>query len=525
MMGTATDQQLQTELMAPEPDYIDGALERNKIRQQLLECFDGVSVHGLPTLTNIPPGESIDYPYLDGRFKDGLGHIANSVLERVGTPRTVTVTGVSRELNASNAEVIIATVIEEANKGQIDLTGFESFWTYTKQDIIVKLGRAAQGFDKVSDNCEQQSPELGYTCSPCVCSYRKSSVEATLVTIDSQLDLAKTQAETLFGINIDQQIGEFYDDTILPWEAEQTCSNSVWRQRKTAETTCDISEMESSMVQPGQEVEVACELLFICGSIVMDAKQVHLTATSIFVSSDATIKTSDLPKASDGENGAVAGADGGDGGDGAAAGSIIITANEKLAGSANTLIFQSKGGAGGDGGNGSPGADITSNVPAGPSTAEEVCAQGVQYDYSHTQEKHCGHHCTTDDEYWYFRVTLNYDACGGDGGRGGKGGAGGAAGQLTILGSSGVTATNNLLESAGGLGGTGGAGASGTDVDREYLGWHRHWESPGCHGLGGLVCGPSYHDAWGGYQVNGYPDTPCSGGSGESGFPGAPWVP
>ena len=525
MMGTATDQQLQTELMAPEPDYIDGALERNKIRQQLLECFDGVSVHGLPTLTNIPPGESIDYPYLDGRFKDGLGHIANSVLERVGTPRTVTVTGVSRELNASNAEVIIATVIEEANKGQIDLTGFESFWTYTKQDIIVKLGRAAQGFDKVSDNCEQQSPELGYTCSPCVCSYRKSSVEATLVTIDSQLDLAKTQAETLFGINIDQQIGEFYDDTILPWEAEQTCSNSVRRQRKTAETTCDISEMESSMIQPGQEVEVACELLFICGSIVMDAKQVHLTATSIFVSSDATIKTSDLPKASDGQNGAVAGADGGDGGDGAAAGSIIITANEKLAGSANTLIFQSKGGAGGDGGNGSPGADITSNVPAGPSTAEEVCAQGVQYDYSHTQEKHCGHHCTTDDEYWYFRVTLNYDACGGDGGRGGKGGDGGAAGQLTILGSSGVTATNNLLESAGGLGGTGGAGAAGIDVDREYLGWHRHWESPGCHGFGGLSCGPSYHDAWGGYQVNGYPDTPCSGGSGESGFPGAPWVP
>ena len=334
-----------------------------------------MSVHGLPTLTNIPPGESIDYPYLDGRFKDGLGHIASSVLERVGTPRTVTVTGVSRELNASNAEVIIATVIEEANKGQIDLTGFESSWTYTKQDIIVKLGRAAQDFDEMSaDSCHQQSSELGYTCSPCVCSYRKRSIDETLVVIDNQLDLAKTQAETLFGVNIDQQIGEFYDDTILPWEAEQTCTNAVWREQETRKAACDISEMESSIIQPGQEVEVACEVLFLCGSIVMDAKEVRLTTNSIFVSADATIKTADQPKASNGQNRAGAGADGGDGSDGATAGSMIITANKKLTGSANTLIFQSKGGAGGDGGNDSPGEDKTGNVPAGPTTAEEVCA-------------------------------------------------------------------------------------------------------------------------------------------------------
>ena len=148
----------------------------------------------------------------------------------------------------------------------------------------------------------------------------------------------------------------------------------------------------------------------------------------------------------------------------------------------------------------------------------------MQYDYTHTSDKHCGGHCHTDDEYWYFRLTFNYDACGGDGGQGGDGGAGGAAGQLTILGGSGVTATNNQLESAGGLGGTGGAGAAGLGANREYLGWHRHWEDAGCHGFGGLVCGPSYHDAWGGYQYHNS-DTACSGRSGDSGSPGTSWVP
>ena len=119
MMGTASDQQLQSELMNPEPNYVDGALERNEIRQHLLQCFDGVSVHGLPVIENVPPEGSIDYPILDERFKNGLGQIVSSVIERVEVPRMVTVTGVTRELNASNAEVLIATLIEEANKGQV----------------------------------------------------------------------------------------------------------------------------------------------------------------------------------------------------------------------------------------------------------------------------------------------------------------------------------------------------------------------------------------------------------------------
>ena len=109
------------ELMTPEPDYIPGYEERNEIRNKLTDCFDGISVHGLPVL-NIESGQEIDYPILDERFKGGLAAIANVILEKAPVPRTVTVGGMTLELNSTTAEVIIETVIEEANEGKIDLT-------------------------------------------------------------------------------------------------------------------------------------------------------------------------------------------------------------------------------------------------------------------------------------------------------------------------------------------------------------------------------------------------------------------
>ena len=38
--------------------------------------------------------------------------------------------GKTMVLNATNAEVIIGTVIAEANNGMIDLNGFTSFWSF-----------------------------------------------------------------------------------------------------------------------------------------------------------------------------------------------------------------------------------------------------------------------------------------------------------------------------------------------------------------------------------------------------------
>ena len=67
-------------------DYINGSEERNNIRAKMTQCFDGVSVHGLPMLS-IPDGEDVDYPFLNGRFKDGLAAIANSMIQRLVTPR------------------------------------------------------------------------------------------------------------------------------------------------------------------------------------------------------------------------------------------------------------------------------------------------------------------------------------------------------------------------------------------------------------------------------------------------------
>ena len=109
MMGGSSDIELQKELMEPEPgtitkmvnlilnrkcfqivfffkDYIPGSEERNNIRAKMTECFDGINVHGLPMLS-IPEGEDVDYPFLNGRFKDGLAAIVNSIIQRFPTPR------------------------------------------------------------------------------------------------------------------------------------------------------------------------------------------------------------------------------------------------------------------------------------------------------------------------------------------------------------------------------------------------------------------------------------------------------
>ena len=74
--------------------------------------------------------------------------------------------------------------------------------------------------------------------------------------------------------------------------------------------------------------------------------------------------------------------------------------------------------------------------------------------YSHYEErktgKHCGRHCSTQDEYWWYKLPLKGTRCGGVGGNGGNGGDAGRAGLLTITGKSGVVAMNTRLPSRGG---------------------------------------------------------------------------
>ena len=82
------------------------------------ECFDGISVHGLPDLG---PGQ-LDYSILNERFKTGLASMANTILEKAPTPRNITVGSLTFELNSNTAEILISLVISKANEGKIDMT-------------------------------------------------------------------------------------------------------------------------------------------------------------------------------------------------------------------------------------------------------------------------------------------------------------------------------------------------------------------------------------------------------------------
>ncbi len=62
-------------------------MELNLIRAKMSHCFEGVSVIGLPRLYNIPRGKGVDYPYLNQRFREGLGNITEIILDKIPTPR------------------------------------------------------------------------------------------------------------------------------------------------------------------------------------------------------------------------------------------------------------------------------------------------------------------------------------------------------------------------------------------------------------------------------------------------------
>ena len=59
------------------------------IRDKIDQCFADIEVHGLPVLT-IPPNKTVDYPYLNERFRTGLAAIANSIVQTLSTPRSDT---------------------------------------------------------------------------------------------------------------------------------------------------------------------------------------------------------------------------------------------------------------------------------------------------------------------------------------------------------------------------------------------------------------------------------------------------
>jgi len=528
MMGGSSDVELQRELMENEPDYIDGYEERNQIREKMRQCFEGINVHGLPMLS-IPDGESVDYPFLNGRFKDGLAAISNSIVQRLDTPRLVTVAGNTMVLNATNAEVIIGTVIAEANNGQIDLNGFSSFWSFIQQEVNATLGSVEAELKPVASACGGQNKNIrGLKCSTCVCEYRNNLIALALDQIEQTLQLAKTEAMNLYQTDLSPYITKFMDRVVNVWQSEHSCSRVKLVNRKVKmhnqEQVCDVSAL--NLATPGSPITLSCNLLFICEMVTVDSTSFTVTADSVYVGEGATIQNVPPIKAPNGADGVNPGDSGLSGDPGANAFSMVLEANKLLQGSADQIIFISQGGAGGNGGNGKIGASNLDKIPSSPANAQEVVSRGPQTDYTKHCENHCGGHCNACDEYWYHKLTIEIPiaACGGNGGNGGDGGDGGSAGLLTLSENieKVLTANNMQLDSAGGAPGAGAAGASGKNVHRSFDGWRRYWEDAGCHGFGGLICGPSYHEQFGGYVPH-FSDTECPGSSGTQGQPGKPW--
>ena len=432
------------------------------------------------------------------------------------------------ELNATNVEVIIGTVIEEANNGKIDLNGFSSFWTFIKQNVNATLGAIENELKPVAPACGGFNKNSnGLSCSKCVCEYRNSIIDKVVIKVQETLEMAKTEAMNLYDTDLTPYIVKFMGKVVQPWKEEHSCMGYKTGKflPKTQEQVCDLSAM--NLDTPGKPITLDCNLMFTCGTIVADTTDFKVTTDKVYIGQGATIQNVPPPKAKNGDNGKNPGDSGTDGAPGTPAFSMTLVANVMLRESGKKLILISQGGAGGDGGNGMSGKSNLDKIPANPANDKAVYDRGIP-DPSNPYHKechhHCGGHCNCCDEHWYHILDITTEACGGNGGNGGNGGAGGAAGKLTVDSAAGLVAINTQLDSAGGAPGVGAVGASGLRCNRHFTGFRRYWESPGCHGFGGLSCGPKYHEEFGGYSYSNN-DIECPGQPGINGQPGAPWKP
>ena len=59
-----------------------GADEFNNIRTKLMECFNGITVVGVPFI-ELQNGEEFGYPVLNERFRDALKNTSNKIIENL----------------------------------------------------------------------------------------------------------------------------------------------------------------------------------------------------------------------------------------------------------------------------------------------------------------------------------------------------------------------------------------------------------------------------------------------------------
>ena len=308
------------------------------------QCFEGINVHGLPMLS-IPEGESVDYPFLNGRFKDGIAAISNSIVQRLDSPRMVTVAGKTMVLNATNAEVIIGTVIAEANNGKIDLNGFSSFWSFIQQEVNATLGAVEAELKPVASACGGKNKEIrGLTCSACVCEYRNNVISLVMTQIEQTLQMAKTEAMNLYEVDLSPYITKFMDRIVKVWHDDHSCSSVLKNMKqkvKAYEQVCDMSAI--NLKTPGEPISLSCNLLFFCEMVIVDTSKLEVSANSVYVGEAATIQNVPPQKSKSGADGTNPGDSGENGDPGVDAFNMVLEANKLLENSAtDQLIFISQ---------------------------------------------------------------------------------------------------------------------------------------------------------------------------------------
>merc|ERR1712142_1215764 len=336
MMGAKTDQQLYQELMTVEPDYIPGYDKRNAVRHKLRQCFAQLTVHGLPVLS-IPSGQGVTYDALDDRFRDGLAKIANAILDSSLSPRTITIGSVSLVMNSTNAERIMATVIDEANKGKMDLTGFDAFWTSISFQVSIQLQKVKDVLTDSSKNCETG----GKVCSPCVCAYRNKVVEMAFGSVNEVIEIGVRQAATMFVVNATRNAQQLIDHDVNPWKLELTCtSESKYPFDYTKTGVCDSSIVNFTPI-------TSCNVVYICNSKdISYSPSITLNGNGIYFHDGASLNLLPPAKAANGANGASPGTSGTNGAGGIKGANLNINVKRLLEYSSNSVTVLARGGDG-----------------------------------------------------------------------------------------------------------------------------------------------------------------------------------
>ena len=220
-------------------------------------------------------------------------------------------------------------MIEEANKGKIDLTGFEAFWNFITWKVDNEMAQSADILDISLPLCQQnlKSP----MCSPCACSFRNDVISDVVNEINGIFDMAGQQAQDMFGEDVSQRVDDIFADRIDPWINENSCSESIYNNFPSTESGyCDFSQMTADFVKPSENIYVTCGYAFVCDEITFDGSSINLIMENVYFSKTTELNILAPSKARSGEDGLNPGEDGTDGEDGTKGADLEINAAVEL---------------------------------------------------------------------------------------------------------------------------------------------------------------------------------------------------